>query len=171
MNLTPSDEFLDDPVFGGFDNNAAALTTTDRLANDYQRAAESVAEAVVANAAAMGAILPCTSADQACAEQFITEFGAKVYRRPISPTESSAYLAVYDVGDGAYEQGSAFEQGIRLVIEGMLHRRTSWAASRSPSGRAWRRCPSCPSTTMRSLHGWRSCSGTPLRPGAHGVAR
>ena len=42
--LTPSDNFIDDPAFSGFTNNAEKLVVSDRLARDYRRAAEALVE-------------------------------------------------------------------------------------------------------------------------------
>lgn len=120
IELTPSSDFLDDPVFGGFDNNAEALRTTERLANDYQRAAELVATTVAADPQALDRIVPCDTQDADCATEFIEEFGEQVYRRPLTNDEIGRYETLYAAGDGLYDSGSAFEQGVRLVIEGLL---------------------------------------------------
>ncbi len=120
VELTLSEAFLDDPVFGGFDNNAAALNTTTRLANDYQRAAEEVAEVVLADPLLLDAILPCTTQDADCATEFIRDLGKSVYRRPLTADEVGRYQTLYEAGADVYETGTPFEQGVRLVVEGML---------------------------------------------------
>ena len=120
LDLTPSDSFLDDPVFGGFDNNAEALQTTERLANDYQRAAELVAAAAVAEPEVMDRIVPCDEETIGCASDFARQFGKKIYRRPLTSDEVDRYQAIYTAAEGLYETGTPFEQGIQLMIEGML---------------------------------------------------
>jgi hypothetical protein len=120
--LTPSQAFIDDPTFAGFSNNAAGLLVSDRLARDYRRAAEAVAEAVMNDPAALGSLLPCEpSGDgQACARQLVETFGKRVYRRPLTEAEVEAAMALYGKANGAYEGGDAFSQGVHLVIEGLL---------------------------------------------------
>ena len=122
VDLEPSSAFLADPEFSGFDNNAEGLTVPDRLARDYRRAAEELAEVVVDDAERLGELVGCDPQDgnEACAEDFIVAFGSRAYRRPLDATEVDAYLELYGSADGAYETGSTFEQGIRLVIETML---------------------------------------------------
>lgn len=122
VDLEPSSEFLADPEFSGFDNNAEGLTVPDRLARDYRRAAEELSKAVADDPQVLGALLSCdpASGTTACAEDFIVDFGARAYRRPLGDDEKKAYLDLYTAAEGSYETGSAFEQGTRLVIETML---------------------------------------------------
>ncbi|KYF66885.1 hypothetical protein BE15_29790 [Sorangium cellulosum] len=114
--------FLADPAFEGFTNNARALTVSDRLARDYRRAAETIAESAVADEAVLGKILPCAPEGDgaACARRFIQELGKRVYRRPLSAEQEEAYVAAFARGNGLFEAGTPFEQGVRHVIEVML---------------------------------------------------
>jgi hypothetical protein len=63
-------------------------------------------------------LAPCAvGADQtACARQFVTSFGAKVYRRPLLDEEVEALLALYAVG----AEGATYEDGIAHVTRGLL---------------------------------------------------
>lgn len=121
-DMRASASFLADPAFEGFDNNAKGLTVSDRLARDYRRAAETIAADAVADQAVLGNILPCAPEGDgaACARQLIEELGKRVYRRPLSAEQAEAYAAAYARGDGLFESGTPFEQGIRHVIEVML---------------------------------------------------
>ncbi|MFO0548640.1 MAG: DUF1592 domain-containing protein [Polyangiaceae bacterium] len=119
--LTPSKDFIDDPVFAGFDNSADGLVVSERLAHDYQRAAEALAD-LLADPTLLAPVVPCdvSLGDEACATDFIRDFGRRVYRRPLTTDESAAYLALYGRGDGKFASGTPFEQGIRHVIEAFL---------------------------------------------------
>lgn len=121
-DMKASASFLADPAFEGFDNNAKGLTVSDRLARDYRRAAETIAADVVVDQAVLGKILPCAPEGDgaACARQLIQELGKRVYRRSLSAEQEEAYAAAYARGNGLFESGSPFEQGIRHVIEVML---------------------------------------------------
>ncbi|WP_437481905.1 DUF1592 domain-containing protein [Sorangium sp. So ce1014] len=114
--------FLADPAFEGFDNNAKGLLVSDRLARDYRRAAEAIAADAVADQAVLGKVLPCAPEGDgaACARQLIQALGKRVYRRPLSAEQEAAYVAAYARGEGLFESGTPFEQGIRHVIEAML---------------------------------------------------
>jgi Protein of unknown function (DUF1592)/Protein of unknown function (DUF1588)/Protein of unknown function (DUF1595)/Protein of unknown function (DUF1587)/Protein of unknown function (DUF1585) len=118
----PSAVFLPDVSLAGFDNNAELLTVGDRLGRDYRRAAEDLAGRVVADPELFAALLPCAPADgdAGCADAFITEFGTRAFRRPLTSPEHDSYRALWAAGNGLYPMGSAFEQGIRVVIEAML---------------------------------------------------
>ncbi|MCH9684508.1 MAG: DUF1592 domain-containing protein [Deltaproteobacteria bacterium] len=121
LDLDSSSVFLPDPLVGGFSNNAESLTVTDRLARDYRRAAEEIAEALGEQPEVLSALIPCDAgAGQACADQFIASFGRRAYRRPLTVDEQAAFAAIFAAGDGLYNSGSAFDQGIQLVVEAFL---------------------------------------------------
>ncbi|WP_437632807.1 DUF1592 domain-containing protein [Sorangium sp. So ce854] len=121
-DMKASASFLADPAFEGFNNNARALTVSDRLARDYRRAAEAIAEDAVVDQAVLDSILPCAPEGDgaACARQFIQQLGKRVYRRPLAAEQVEAYVAAFARGNGLFESGTPFEQGVRHVIEVML---------------------------------------------------
>ncbi len=121
LELSSSSVFLPDPVVGGFSNNAENLVVTDRLARDYRRSAEEIAQELADEPEVFAALLPCDpGGGQACAQQFIAEFGRRAYRRPLTADEEARFLNVFEAGDGLYGSGTAFDQGIQLVVEGFL---------------------------------------------------
>ncbi|WP_428265036.1 DUF1592 domain-containing protein [Haliangium sp.] len=120
LDVAPSVNFLPDPVFSGFDNNAKALVVPDRLARDYRRAAESLAEAAAAPDA-LAALLPCDESEgEDCARAFIESFGLRAYRRPLTSERVDAYMDAFRLADERYDTGTPFQKGIRLVVEAML---------------------------------------------------
>ncbi|KYF57198.1 hypothetical protein BE08_03750 [Sorangium cellulosum] len=121
-DMRASASFLADPAFEGFNNNARALTVSDRLARDYRRAAEAIAEDAVVDQAVLDSILPCAPEGDgvACARRFIQQLGKRVYRRPLTAEQEEAYVAAFARGNGLFESGTPFEQGVRHVIEVML---------------------------------------------------
>ena len=60
-------------------------------------------------------ILPCGGADRACATEFVTTFGRRLFRRPLTGEEAGRYLAIYDL---ASDEG--FEAGVRWALGAML---------------------------------------------------
>ncbi len=120
LDADKSAAFLGDPTFAGYDNNAEALAVTGRLGRDYRRAAEELSVAVLADSGAYGRVVPCESADMACARQFIEEFGARAFRRPLSDDQIDLYLTLHARGAELVGSGDAFRDGVQLTLEAML---------------------------------------------------
>jgi hypothetical protein len=100
----------------GFDNNAAALSTSPVLVEQYMLAAEKAATSAVNGN--LASIVPCDAATagvDACGQQFINAFGAKAYRRPLDADDITLLTTVFDVG-----KATDFKTGVRLVIETIL---------------------------------------------------
>lgn len=99
----------------GFRNNAAFLSVSTLVAQQYMDAAERIAEAVAAD----GSVLPCEpeAGDEAeCARQLITDFGKRAYRRPLTSEEIASY-------EGLYEQAATefdFTTGVEWIVYTML---------------------------------------------------
>ena len=108
-DVVPELALTADPVVGGFSNNAEALTASDLLTRQYYEASRSVAQSLDPNA-----LVGCSDADLGCPEQLIREFGAKVFRRPVTDEEASGFLDLYD------KAGGDFDVGARIVVQAML---------------------------------------------------
>lgn len=103
------DDFVADEKIGAFDVNLNA-PVSEVAVEDYMIAAERLAEAVVDD---LGMVVPCDLDDQACPAEFVRDFGARAYRRPLEESEVARALALFDAADSA-------EEGVQLVIQGML---------------------------------------------------
>ncbi|HVY30221.1 MAG TPA: DUF1592 domain-containing protein [Polyangiaceae bacterium] len=68
----------------------------------------------------IGKLLPCmpSGGEDACAASFITAFGAKAFRRPVSAEESARLTALFKTG--RTELMLDFNESIRLLIEAMV---------------------------------------------------
>jgi hypothetical protein len=102
----------------GFSNDALSLNTTRLLVDAYRSVAHDVAAR-----ATTGAALSRTSAcdtvrmgEDACAQAFVADFGARAFRRPLDPTESAAMTSVYT----AARAGATYADGLAGVIEMVL---------------------------------------------------
>lgn len=75
--------------------NGISLSSVESI----MKAAEDVALQAVTD---MNALLPCdpASADDACIEQFVRDFGRRAYRRPLSDDELSNLMGAYDGAEG-----------------------------------------------------------------------
>jgi Protein of unknown function (DUF1592)/Protein of unknown function (DUF1588)/Protein of unknown function (DUF1595)/Protein of unknown function (DUF1585)/Protein of unknown function (DUF1587) len=117
-----SGSFTGDPLGGIFDNNAQVMLVAASHWGDYQSAAESVSEQITADQALLEKILPADlPADQTeAARAFITSFGKRAYRRPLSDAEIDRHVDVFNDGIAILEGGTDFEKGVRLSIQAFL---------------------------------------------------
>jgi hypothetical protein len=99
-----------------FDNNERVVFVDNASWNDFQLAAETVADQVTATDAALQKVVATT--DPAT---FIRTFGRRAFRRDLTADEVTAYQAIYDQGalvtDGAQ---TSFTKGAGFVISTML---------------------------------------------------
>ncbi|HEX2876123.1 MAG TPA: DUF1592 domain-containing protein [Polyangiaceae bacterium] len=80
----------------GFTNNVDSLTVSPDYAKGTLDGAKKLATQISGDAL-LSKLAPCASAgDRACAETFVSALGTKLYRRPLSPSEKTRYLALYD---------------------------------------------------------------------------
>lgn len=119
-----SADFRADPRQGGYLFDAAedSLEIDQALWQSYQSAAAELAHTFVESDAALSAYLPdepdLTAEDKARA--FISRFGQRAYRRPLSAAKRERYFGIYELGTGAYAEQPGFLGGIRLVVETFL---------------------------------------------------
>ncbi len=107
--------FLPDEQSSGFKNMAAALRVPQAVAEQYARAAKTLASGVAAKATTLA---PCadSGAEPACADTFIRSFGQKAYRRPLTTGEVGVYAKLF-----TDERARAtYADGISIIVETML---------------------------------------------------
>lgn len=106
-------DFVDEAESLGFRNNVEFLGVSSLVAQGYMDSAESLASLSAGSAALIG----CSTADAACAKQFVESFGKRAFRRPLSAEEVARYQGVYDK---ALAQGYDFKTGVEWVVFSML---------------------------------------------------
>jgi len=84
----------------------------------YAAAAAKVAAAVVTNSATFA---PCAAPDaldsaRACATEFVSTYGPRVFRSPLDAAGVSRLIAIFDVGYG----NSGYSRGLELVVQALL---------------------------------------------------
>ncbi len=102
-----------DPQPYGFDNDAAALTASPLLVNQYNVAANLIGERV---AARVGELVPCDPAGgSTCGRTFIADLGSRAFRRPLAQAELDELQAVFDryLGEG-------FDVAVQLTTQAIL---------------------------------------------------
>jgi hypothetical protein len=116
----PADVLPPEEEVAGFNNQAAALTSSDLLIEQYMKVAEDVsARAVLDVDALLPDCDPGLDGSDTCALSFIQDFGSRAFRRPASQTEIERLKGVFDWAVNDPDLGR-FEDGIQLVIEAAL---------------------------------------------------
>lgn len=111
----PADRFPPEDFVNGFKNQIQAQSISPLLAESYSAAAERLAQ----NAFRGGdtrKLIPCRpalSTDSACAQQFVTKFGRRAYRRPLTERETKRFT-------GMLTSEGDFLRGAQAVVETML---------------------------------------------------
>lgn len=123
----PAAEFPQDEAIGGFESNNRSPVTSLNL-EQYMTAAESVAQRAAPS-------FTCAGSEEACVQEFITTFGRRAYRRPLSAEEAAAYTQMFQDKRARADYGGS----IQLLIQAMLQSphflyRPEVAALGTPSG-------------------------------------
>lgn len=116
--LTPGSAFVDDEIANGFDNNASALTMTASRLKDYQAAAEALAAELAASTdGRLGRLAPCatSTASTTCLKNFVTTFGKKAWRRPLTTDEVQQV-----VGMASATSGDAYAAQVQKALNALL---------------------------------------------------
>jgi hypothetical protein len=119
--LTQAASFTPDAILG-FDTNASQLRMSSTLREDYQSAAEALATQVASDSQALAKLIPTGAPTDptARAQAFIQSFGLRAYRRPLTTSEVSQYLALFQKGPQLMPELDAFSSGAALVIQTFL---------------------------------------------------
>lgn len=110
-----------DPL-NNFDTEVDSLYVTEQLRQQLAVAAEKLAEKATATDAALAALVPTGAPADAAgkANAFITAFGRRAFRRPLTPAEVTSHQGLFNQGTTLYPGTDAFKAGARLVIDAML---------------------------------------------------
>jgi hypothetical protein len=100
----------------GFNNDPALLTVSEQVAGKILTGARGLASAAMADAA-LPQIVPCAAAaDHACAQTFLTKYGPRLFRRPLTQAEQDRYLAYFDTQLAA----SDFKSALGWMLTGLV---------------------------------------------------
>lgn len=99
-----------------FDTNANQLQVSGTLREDYERAAEQLAAAIVQDAAAVERLAPDAGGQEARARTFVESFGLRAYRRPLSNDEVNRHLELFARGPELAPDLEPFDAGLMLTL-------------------------------------------------------
>jgi hypothetical protein len=110
----------------GLDVQPSSMLAPDTLGSVDQRAwdgfktaAASLASQVLSTPAAKAKVLPCTTDNATCIQQFITAFGQKAFRRPLTTAEVARFQALY-TNRATITPAGTFDQAVQLIIRAFL---------------------------------------------------
>lgn len=117
-----SGTFEPDTRISFFDNNARALRISSDLWNDYQLAAEQLAEAVTTDPTALARLLPDGLPSDATERMraVVRDLGRRAYRRTLTAEELEAHEILFGQGPAHFSGMDSFASGVRLVLEALL---------------------------------------------------
>jgi hypothetical protein len=99
----------------GFDNDAAS-TVGKQLAGAVMDTAQSLATVVTGTA--LAGFLPCAAStpDRSCAEQFLNQYGKRLFRRPLTTAEHDRYLTFFSTSLAK----SNFTSALKWMLIGLI---------------------------------------------------
>src|SRR6185436_10743520 len=115
----PEDYAEANDVFA-FDNKYSLQQPSAALVEAAKNLADTVGAAVLADGALAARLVPCVpkgAGDDACLRGFVTSFGRRALRRPLSATEVDAYVAKFRP---FAVEANAFNKGVSLVVRALL---------------------------------------------------
>jgi len=96
------------------------LGAVDQRAWDgFKAAADALSKQVVATTTARAKVTPCTTDNATCINQFVTTFGQKAFRRPLTTAEVGKFTALY-TNRATLTQNGTFDQAISLIVKAFL---------------------------------------------------
>jgi hypothetical protein len=111
-----SASFETDLAQDGFTNNSAAQNVSPTLAEQYMVAAEAISEAATLNLTELLGCDPVAMGEAACIQQFITTFGKRAWRRPLSAEETARLSQVFATARAEFD----VKESVQLLIQVFL---------------------------------------------------
>jgi hypothetical protein len=111
-------DFVKDPSSTLFNNNSGEFAIVGNQWNDYQTAAEEIAKRATASDQALQKAFGAQASGDAKA--FIESVGLRIFRRPVTAEEVTAYSALHAKGKEFFPNDDVKRSGARVVLEAML---------------------------------------------------
>ena len=109
----PASGFAPDEAVGGFDANSIAATSKLQV-EDYLDSAEALAKSAVS--AKLNELVSCDHTQDSCGQAFVSDFGRRVFRRPLTSDEQASYNDLYKTAKGQWGADTAVELVLRTLL-------------------------------------------------------
>jgi hypothetical protein len=112
----------DAPSSTSFDNNGDTLVVSPDLAGDYEVIVEKLASELVASPARLAKVGPASwpTDPDGEARSFVTTFGERAFRRPLTAAEVTTYVALFKRGSELVPGVATRPAGVQLTVQAML---------------------------------------------------
>jgi len=117
---TPTDLEPDSAISGFASIAAARVALSAHATEQFETAALALSHQALADTATRSTLVKCTPAgptDAACASQFVTSFGRRAWRRPLTTDEVTRYAGIATNAGGVLKD---FYSGLEYAIAGIL---------------------------------------------------
>jgi hypothetical protein len=121
--VTVPADFEPDTALSGFNSiGAAVLSLSPHIVEQFETAALAIAHQALSDTANRATLVGCnppatTATDDTCVSAFITKFGRRAWRRPLTADEVSAYVKLVS---GIQTQMKSFFGGLEYGLAGLL---------------------------------------------------
>jgi len=121
-DISDVDSMVSGDALIGFDDEVDALYVTEQLRSELFDASEALAGKVTGDATALARLMPANAPTDATAKAkaFITAFGQRAFRRPLTDAEVTTHLTLFNQASTLYPGVDTFKGGVSLVIQAML---------------------------------------------------
>jgi hypothetical protein len=114
----PDPVLPEENVVDNFKNAASGQTPTSLLIADYQLAAESIVTAIGSQITGLVGCQPTTTAaESTCARSFISSFGKKAYRRPLTDVETTRLLTFFQTARASDDFPTSMGSLVQLLLQ------------------------------------------------------
>ncbi len=100
----------------GYDTYASGLGVSSTHAEDYLDAAEALATQAVKDLPGLLGCDPASKGEQTCTQSFVTSFGERAFRRPLTDAEVTRFVGL----EATERANHSYADSIRLVLEAFL---------------------------------------------------
>src|SRR5689334_23242187 len=117
---TPTDLEPDSAISGFASIAAARVALSAHATEQFETAALALSHQALADAATRSTLVKCAPTgptDTACANQFVTSFGRRAWRRPLTTDEVTRYAGIATTAGGVLKD---FYSGLEYAIAGIL---------------------------------------------------
>lgn len=115
-----SASFVADPLIGAFDTYGGVLVVDANRFQDYQTAAETVAQKVAHDPTILATLAPPVADTPTRKANFLRDFGLRAFRRPLSDADIARYSALFDKGASLLASGDDFVDGVELSVRAFM---------------------------------------------------
>ncbi|MEI9935664.1 MAG: DUF1588 domain-containing protein [Pseudomonadota bacterium] len=118
-NSQPSLSFPAENQVSGFNNNTEVHIANPLLVEQFMDAAEGIASRAVA--ANLGTLAPCSGTSTAerasCGATFVTSFGKRAFRRPLTSDEAQAFNTLFSGLNATRDYSTAVELTMQAILQ------------------------------------------------------